>query len=272
MKGRVRARADAERRQGIALIRLAVAHAARITVDGDTAVASNGDGRAVLRVPAAILRDFLGRGLLRRDGEAYVAGAEAAAWFRRMTADVAPFLHQHGDVGLITLGDGSMTRAVLDESPLAWLARRKGRDGRPYLEPEQFAAGERLRRDATLGALMPRMGVSFDPAMIAGRSRNGAADFADATLAARERVSRAMTAIGPDAAGVVLDVCGFLKGLETVELERQWPRGTARVFLQMGLKRLAAHYGLEPAAIGPVSRRDRVWRAADARPRIGASG
>ena len=31
------------------------------------------------------------------------------------------------------------------ESPLAWLARRRGRDGRPLIEQHQLQAGERLR-------------------------------------------------------------------------------------------------------------------------------
>ena len=36
------------------------------------------------------------------------------------------------------------------ESPLAWLARRKGRDGRALIEPVQLLAGERLRAVALL--------------------------------------------------------------------------------------------------------------------------
>jgi hypothetical protein len=43
------------------------------------------------------------------------------------------------------------------ESPLAWLARRKGRDGRAMISPNQFAAGERLRADFTRGNLTPRV-------------------------------------------------------------------------------------------------------------------
>ena len=35
------------------------------------------------------------------------------------------------------------------ESPLAWLARRTGRDGRALIEPHQLQAGERLRADFT---------------------------------------------------------------------------------------------------------------------------
>ncbi len=52
----------------------------------------------------------------------------------------------------------SGTGAVFDEaeSPLLWLARRKGADGRALIEPHQLQAGERLRSDFTLAQMMPR--------------------------------------------------------------------------------------------------------------------
>ncbi len=37
--------------------------------------------------------------------------------------------------------------ANLGQSPVLWLARRKGLDGRPWLEPAEVAAAERLRAD-----------------------------------------------------------------------------------------------------------------------------
>ena len=42
------------------------------------------------------------------------------------------------------------------ESPLVWLSRRRGRDGRALIEPHQLLAGERLRADFTRAHLMPR--------------------------------------------------------------------------------------------------------------------
>src|SRR5690242_13681715 len=42
------------------------------------------------------------------------------------------------------------------ESPLIWLARRKGRDGKALIAPHQLLAGERLRLDFTRAHLMPR--------------------------------------------------------------------------------------------------------------------
>jgi uncharacterized protein DUF6456 len=42
------------------------------------------------------------------------------------------------------------------ESPLAWVARRRGRNGRALIEPYQLQAGERLRADFTRAHTMPR--------------------------------------------------------------------------------------------------------------------
>jgi hypothetical protein len=41
------------------------------------------------------------------------------------------------------------------ESPFAWLARRRGRNGRALIEPHQFQAGERLRADFTRANMIP---------------------------------------------------------------------------------------------------------------------
>ena len=62
-----------------------------------------------------------------------------------------------------------------------------------------------------------------------------------------------------DCADVVLDVCGFGKGLQQVEAERGWPRRSAKLVLRIGLDRLAELYGLGEAAVGAESRRRRAW-------------
>jgi len=152
------------------------------------------------------------------------------------------------------------------ESPLAWLARRRGRDGRPLIEPEQLLAGERLRADFTRANLMPRTTSNWDSPIAADRrggSRPGA--FTETMIGARQRVRQALDTVGPEFAGLLIDVCCFLKGLEDIERERTWPARSAKVVLQLALDRLARHYGYAGEAKGYGSAAIRTWLADDAR-------
>lgn len=151
------------------------------------------------------------------------------------------------------------------ESPLAWLARRKGRDGRAMISPKQFIAGEKLRADFTRGQLSPR--VTSDWSAAAGRSRTpggGAGEMTDLIVASRQRVQLAMEACGPEFSGLLMDVCCFLRGLEQVERERGWPLRSAKIVLQLALDRLARHYGLRDETRGNAGARVRTWLADDA--------
>lgn len=88
------------------------------------------------------------------------------------------------------------------ESPLAWLRRRKDKDGQPMISAAEFEAGERLRADFTFGQLMPSVTARWSPVGAGdGRPRsagNSAADLTDNALAARQRVHRALDAVGPE--------------------------------------------------------------------------
>ena len=78
------------------------------------------------------------------------------------------------------------------------------------------------------------------------------------------RCARRLTRLGPEFTGLLLDVCCFLKGLEDVERERGWPRSSAKVVLQLGLDRLARHYGYGGEARGAARAPVRTWLAQDA--------
>jgi hypothetical protein len=160
------------------------------------------------------------------------------------------------------------------ESPLVWLARRKGRDGRPFIAPRQLLAGERLRSDFTRAGLTPRVTANWiAPVAQARRGAIDGAHFADFVLTAKDRLARTLDAVGPEFAGLLLDVCCFLKGLEIVERERHWPPRAARIVLSLALDRLARHYGIADEARGPVRAPTRAWQAVGARPTMeGDSG
>src|SRR3954451_5502573 len=57
----------------------------------------------------------------------------------------------------------------LEESPLAWLGRRRGRDGEALLSKDALLAGEKLRRDFTRGQMMPRTTANWDAVASSGR-------------------------------------------------------------------------------------------------------
>lgn len=162
------------------------------------------------------------------------------------------------------------------ESPLAWLARRKDKDGKAMISAVEFAAGERLRADFWFAQMTPRVTVNWSGLLSGGGGKRGSpdhgADLHDHVMAARDRVSRALAAAGPDLAGMLIDVCCHLKGLESSELQGGWPKRSGKVVLQIGLRQLARHYGLlrdaDPEPALQTSRRIHHWGTADFRPRI----
>jgi hypothetical protein len=195
---------------------------------------------------------------LSRAGRARLKREEAPA-------DLA-YLAQHRDLvgGKVDL-DGRKAAVTLDaaESPLDWLRRRKDRNGAPYVDEPSYEAGERLRRDLTLAAMLPRVTANWDAA-VADRGRGGVdpAGASDTAIAARQRATRALAAVGPDLADLLLDLCGFLKGLERIERERGWPARSGKIMARLALARLADHYGLQRSAQGPArSRGIQAWRA-----------
>ena len=203
------------------------------------------------------------------NGRLIATEAGHARVLRQAAADGAidPFRAQHLRLTrrLVATPQGPADVAIDEaESPLSWLARRKGRDGEPLIQAVQFQAGERLRNDFTCAQMTPRVTASWDAAVAEGRRGQGASGtFTDVVVAARERLRGALNAVGPEFSGLLLDVCCFLKRLEDIERERRWPPRSAKVVLQLGLDRLARHYGLAEQARGLACAPIRTWLDAD---------
>ncbi|MFN3351691.1 DUF6456 domain-containing protein [Pseudorhodoplanes sp.] len=157
-------------------------------------------------------------------------------------------------------GIGAGARFDEAESPLLWLARRKGADGRPLIEPHHLLAGERLRADFTHAQMMPRTTANWQAAVASGR-RDGqtSGQMTEGAVAARQRLRHALDATGPEFSGLLIDVCCFLKKLDTVESERRWPARSAKVVLQLALERLARHYGYRAELAGKSRAALRAW-------------
>lgn len=152
---------------------------------------------------------------------------------------------------------------------LAWLHSRRDKDGQPMISAEQLAAGERLAGDLWRARMTPRVtsvwtGVPGDAS--ARRAAPGAGiDIADAVIAAKVRVERALKAAGPEFAGPQIDVCGHMRGLDDIERINALPVRSGKMLLRTALTRLARHYGLLPPEHGEaeIARRIAGWMSED---------
>lgn len=232
-------------------------------------------GSAGFATAAALLRRGCARWETGRSGRHRLfATAEGLSLARRLGAahsDLSPYLVQHVPIEHRQIHTDDGTNGVLidmDESPLAWLHRRKGKDGEPLIDAAAFAAGERLRSDLTVAAMLPRVTANWTSPVVQGpRGGRGRTEACDAVIAARQRVSLALGAVDGELSGLLIDVCGFLKGLDAIERERSWPRRSAKIVLRIALNQLAAHYGIGVRARGRQSAKGiGSWLAQGARP------
>ncbi len=234
-------------------------------------------GKSNVHVSFDFVKTLHRKDLITPNQGGFVLSSAGAAWLRRRLASGDPFREQHQQRAMETAEiEGVRRPALVDqtESPLGWLRRRKDKSGRPMIDASQFEAGERLRRDFFYAGLTPRVTASWDgiPGDRAARRAGpgGSTNLREQSVAAQQRVRRALDAVGPDLASILVDVCCHLKGLEEAEREKGWPRRSAKLVLQIALKELARHYGLlRSAADGArdTSRRLMHWGAADYKPR-----
>lgn len=154
-------------------------------------------------------------------------------------------------------GDGRTARGKARygtaETPLMALARRRDKDGEPFLKPALVRTGERLREDFELARMAEGDGRDW-AAIVAGDI--AAAPEVDFTgtgpEAARARVEAALAELGPGLGDVVLRVCCCLEGLESVEKEMGWAARSGKIVLRIGLQRLQQHYLKTGGALGPM--------------------
>lgn len=117
------------------------------------------------------------------------------------------------------------------------------------MSEELIEAGERLREDFEIAQLGPRVAQNWER-FLTGDARGNFSQSAggDGASHARERVARALAALGPGLADIAFRVCCFLEGLEKAEKRLGWSARSGKVVLKISLQRLANHYGLASSA------------------------
>ncbi len=141
-------------------------------------------------------------------------------------------------------GEGSRRRPRynLAESPLTALARRRDKDGEPFLSADLVAAGERLREDFELAQLGPRVAQNWEHFLTAERGGFRPGEGGGGSQAARDRVAAALAELGPGLGDVALRCCCFLEGLEATEQRMGWAARSGKIVLRIALQRLKRHY------------------------------
>lgn len=219
------------------LRRLAGPRAALFARGGRFVAGRGPDSR--VSVTAEMVEAFVRAGWIMPDGPGRFVLADAGRDL--LARETQGFAAQHRlmqEAVLDELGEARTVAVNIGESPLARLKARG------LIDATQSQAGERLRRDFTLAQLSPRMGVNWGAPVVSG-SRGASGDsISDVALMARQRLNKALAAVGPQLSDLLFDVCCHLAPLEACEDGRGWARRSARVVLKIGLDRLAEHYGM----------------------------
>lgn len=197
-------------------------------------------GRIVMRLSEATFRALIDAPGLRP----HPGGGWVARPVREEPADRAARPGLIEGVRTIVLADGRTVgrRANLGHCPLAWLSTRRDSRGRPYLDPAERAAGERLRHDAEQALRGVSVTMRWDalPRASAGSAARGEPGVA--ALSASRRTAMALAAVTPSARGLVERVCLAQSGLQAAEAELGLRRREGRLLLKRGLADLARHY------------------------------
>jgi hypothetical protein len=147
--------------------------------------------------------------------------------------------------------DARPLRYNLSESPLAGLARRKDRDGKPFLTRDMVTAGERLREDFELAQMGPKVAQNWERYLTGPLPSRGSKGSEGGSEAARNRVMAALHDLGPGLGDVVLRCCCFLEGLEVAEKRMGWAARSGKIVLRIALLRLRQHYDATQGKYGP---------------------
>lgn len=211
------------------------------------------------------MRKLISDGVLSLNGNACSATPLARNWLKRQLAAIGNYSDQHSDIRAVP---GSSARLNINEGPLLKLSYPRNGVA-PFLLPHHLLAAKKIETLVARTQMLQRTTMSYDPARTGqGNKSSGLGpDLGDNALDARKKLQQCLDRLPPDCASVVMDVCGFQKGLQLIEMERKWPRRSAKLILRIGLDQLCAFFELAPTITGKPSNTARHWMGKDARPK-----
>jgi DNA-binding MarR family transcriptional regulator len=143
------------------------------------------------------------------------------------------------------------TRYGLGETPLDMLARLQDKSGAPFLARELVEAGKRLREDYELAQIGEHLAQS--QAHFAGSGRCGRdipPKASAASVAAKQRATKALQVLGSGLSDIALRCCCHLEGLEAAERHLGWSARSGKIVLRIALAQLKTFYDEMDARAG----------------------
>jgi len=156
-------------------------------------------------------------------------------------------LYQATEMGLSASPDGTddgpeLLRIdqvnVTRENPVRILARKKGQDGTPFLNSEQVSAADWLCEDFRLAGFEDHPVGSLREVVDYVYPSNTEQPILDA----HQRLTDALTVLGPDLGDIALRCCCLGEGVETAERRMGWSARSGKIVLRIALRRLVVHY------------------------------
>lgn len=124
------------------------------------------------------------------------------------------------------------------ESPVRILARKKGPDGKPYLNADHVNAAGILSEDFLLAGFEENPVGSMEELVHFKYAAGTNAGVIDA----HQRLKDALEGLGPDLGDIALRCCCLGEGVETAEKRMGWSARSGKIVLRIALRRLVMHY------------------------------
>lgn len=200
------------------------------------------DGANRCSLPNEVVNALISQGVLTKGGNGLLTTPEARSWLKRQHLRL---LQEDNHLPQPT---GPVVGA---NDTIARLSRANKGEAEAFLLPHHVLVANRvsilIERSRLRPNITQNLSVLRQPK---GTTPAGIADLSDMSLDCRKKLTELISHLPKDCAAVVVDICGFDKGLQQIEFERQWPRRSAKLVLRMGLDHAAEFWNINAYAKG----------------------
>jgi len=202
-------------------------------------------GHCRCSLPISTVKQLISQGVLSCSNGTYSATTDARSWLKRLRLIL---LKQ--DQPIITSCE---QKPIMSENDIiVRLSRKSKGEKEAFLAAHHVLVANRVSALIAKSQLRPSITQNLSVLRQGGKaSSSGLIDLSDMAIDCRKRLEQLVLQLPKDCAGVVVDVCGFEKGLQQVEFERSWPRRSAKLVLRMGLDHAAEFWNVAAFAQGP---------------------